>query len=216
MRRLELVRPGERISLLCLGAHSDDLEIGAGGTILSWIAAGVRLDVHWCVASATREREKESRDSAAAFLSGAEAVSLSFGCFKDGHLPYQGAEVKAWVQSLEQIPADVIFTHSRDDAHQDHRFLSELTWNAFRDQLILEYEIPKWDGDLGQPNFYVPLSETVLSRKISLLEDHFRSQRSKDWFDAETFRGLARLRGMECRAPDRYAEAFMLRKAVAG
>lgn len=211
---LNLARSGERLSLLCLGAHSDDIEIGAGGTILSLVSSGVDLEVHWCVATAAAEREAEAVSSAEAFLSERVAPSLHLGPFRDGYLPFQGEAVKAWVADLQQINPDLVLTHRRDDAHQDHRFIGELAWNTFRDNLILEFEIPKWDGDLGQPNFYVPLTADILARKISLLKEHFGSQRSKQWFDDETFRGLARLRGVECRAPERYAEAFFMRKAV--
>jgi LmbE family N-acetylglucosaminyl deacetylase len=217
MRALQLARPGERLSVLCLGAHSDDIEIGAGGTLLSWIAAGLRLEVHWCVLSATGRRAAEARASSAAFLAGASRVEVELGEFKDGFFPYQGAEVKAWIEGLKaRVQPDVVLTHRRHDAHQDHREVCGLTWNSFRDNLILEYEIPKWDGDLGQPNFYVPLSAQALERKIALLLEHFGTQRSKDWFDAETFRGLARLRGMECRAAEGYAEAFFVPKATLG
>lgn len=212
---LTIARPGEHLSVLCLGAHSDDIEIGAGGTILSLIANRVELSVTWSVASAIGEREVEARASAEVFLDGA-AADLRLGTFRDGYLPYLGAEVKEWVQALRDVEPDLILTHRRDDGHQDHRLISELTWNTFRDHLILEYEIPKWDGDLGQPNFYVPLSADVLACKIANLERVFQTQRAKDWFDPDTFRSLARLRGMESRAPERYAEAFFQRKAVAG
>jgi LmbE family N-acetylglucosaminyl deacetylase len=217
MRALELARPGESLSLLCLGAHSDDIEIGAGGAILGWIASGVRLDVYWCVLSAGGARAAEARTSAAAFLDGVANTKIELAQFRDSFFPYEGRELKAWMQDLkERVRADVILTHRRDDAHQDHREVCRLTWNTFRDHLILEYEIPKWDGDMGQPNFYVSLKAEALERKIELLLAHFGTQRSKGWFDAETFRGLARLRGMECRAPDRYAEAFVLRKGRMG
>ena len=135
--------------------------------------------------------------------------------FRDGFFPEQGEEIKQWFEELKaRINPDLILTHRRDDAHQDHREVCRLTWNTFRDHLILEYEIPKWDGDIGQPNLYVPVSAAALERKIELLMAHFGSQRSKQWFDDETFRGLARLRGMECRAPERYAEAFFARKVA--
>ena len=137
--------------------------------------------------------------------------------FDDGLFPYQGDEIKAWLEDVRaRVDPDVVLTHRGSDAHQDHREVCELTWNLFRDHLILEYEIPKWDGDLGRPNLYVPLTAAALERKIELLHAHFGTQRSKQWFDAETFRGLARLRGMECRAPERYAEAFVARKARLG
>jgi len=215
MRALRLARPGEPLAVLCLGAHSDDIEIGAGGTLLTWINAGARLDVHWCVLSASGARADEAEASAAAFLAGAEKQAIELGRFRDGFFPYYGSEVKAWIERLKaRVQPDVILTHRQDDAHQDHREISRLTWNAFRDHLILEYEIPKWDGDLGQPNVYAPLAAGTLERKITLLTEHFGTQRSKDWFDAETFRGLARVRGMECRAPFGYAEAFVVRKAM--
>jgi LmbE family N-acetylglucosaminyl deacetylase len=215
MKGLPLARPGETLSVLCLGAHADDIEIGAGGTILQWIASGVRLEVRWCVLSASGARAEEARASADAFLAGAVSSRLELGQFKDGFFPYQGADIKAWLEILKaDLDPDVILTHRRSDAHQDHREVCQLTWNLFRDHLILEYEIPKWDGDLDRPNVYMPLGTAVLARKIELLGAHFASQRSKDWFDAETFTGLARLRGMECRAPERYAEAFVLRKAT--
>ena len=213
MRPLQLATAGDQLSVLCLGAHSDDIEIGAGATLLSMIARGVRLDVQWCVLSGAGERESEARASAAEFLSEAASARVEVMTFRDGFFPEQGEAIKSWFEALKmRVNPDVILTHRRDDAHQDHRQLCRLTWNTFRDHCILEYEIPKWDGDMGQPNLYVPISASVLQRKIDLLTKHFASQRSNHWFDAETFRGLARLRGMECRAPERYAEAFFARK----
>jgi LmbE family N-acetylglucosaminyl deacetylase len=206
--------PGERVSVLCLGAHSDDIEIGAGATILGWIASGVRVDLHWCVLSAMGQRATEAEASAAAFAAGAERSRVELGTFKDGFFPYDGNELKSWMEDLKaRTQPDVILTHRRDDAHQDHREVCQLTWNTFRNHLILEYEIPKWDGDLDRPNLYVPVDARTMERKIELLLAHFGTQRSKDWFDAEIFRGLARLRGMECRASEGYAEAFFMRKA---
>ncbi|MBY0564340.1 MAG: PIG-L family deacetylase [Hyphomonadaceae bacterium] len=213
MRAVDLVHPGAELSVLCIGAHADDLEIGAGGTILTWLASGASLSIHWCVASAPAERAGEAQASAEAFLAGAKRVSMAFGDLKDSYFPYQGERAKAWIEAQKQsMRPDIVLTHRGDDAHQDHRLMSELTWNAFRDSLVLEYEIPKWDGDLWRPNMYVSLAEPTLAKKIELLEKHFGSQRSKDWFDAETFRGLARLRGVECRS--RYAEAFWARKVL--
>jgi LmbE family N-acetylglucosaminyl deacetylase len=213
MKPLQVARPGEKASVLCIGAHADDIEIGAGGTILDWIAAGVLLDVNWCVLSAAGMRAVEARASAAAFLEGARSVTLHLGEFRDSYFPYEGGAIKEWMaEMLKQTNPDVIFTHRSTDAHQDHREISQLTSNIFRDHLTFEYEIPKWDGDLERSNLYMPLTEAAMERKIELLLMHFGSQRSKDWFDVETFRGLARLRGLECRAPGRYAEAFSVKK----
>lgn len=203
----------DRLSVLCLGAHSDDIEIGAGATLLSLIESGVSLDVHWCVLSGEAEREKEARASASDFLKNARTSLVEVMSFRDGFFPEQGEALKLWFEELKsRVNPDVVLTHCRDDAHQDHRQICQLTWNTFRDQIIFEYEIPKWDGDIGQPNLYVPVSVAAVKRKVELLNAHFGSQRSKQWFDAETFLGLARLRGMECHAPERYAEAFFARK----
>ena len=215
MKSLQLAKPGERFSVLCLGAHSDDIEIGAGGMLLSLMDRGVELEVHWYVLSGGGGREEEARQSAADFLAKAASSQVEVKSFRDGFFPEEGEVIKRWFEGLKQsVNPDLILTHRRDDAHQDHRKVCQLTWNTFRDHQILEYEIPKWDGDIGQPNVYVPVSADVLKRKIDLLMAHFGSQRSKKWFDDETFRGLARIRGMECCAPDRYAEAFFGRKLV--
>jgi len=214
MRGLYLANPGDTLSVLCLGAHSDDIEIGTGGTILNWIATGIRLHVHWCVLSASEPRIAEAQASAAAFLAGAASATIEIASFRDGFFPHHGGDIKTWFEDLKtRAQPDVILTHRANDAHQDHREVCHATWNTFRDHLILEYEIPKWDGDFGQSNIYVPLNAELLDRKIKLLHTHFVTQRSKDWFDPETFRGLARLRGMESRSPKRYAEAFLMRKA---
>jgi LmbE family N-acetylglucosaminyl deacetylase len=213
MKPLRVASPGERASILCIGAHSDDIEIGVGGTIIDWIATGLVLDVHWCVLSAAGMRGEEAKASARAFLEGASSVTLHLAEFRDSYFPYEGSAIKEWMAEMsKQINPDVIFTHRSTDAHQDHREISQITSNLFRDHLILEYEIPKWDGDLERSNIYMPLTENAMERKIELLLNHFGSQRSKDWFDGETFRGLARLRGLECRAPGRYAEAFSVKK----
>src|SRR5579862_1351093 len=215
MKALQLARPGERLSVLCLGAHSDDIEIGAGATLLSLLERGVDLDVHWCVLSGGGVREVEARKSAADFVMKTASARIEVMSFRDGFFPEQREAIKQWFESLKtRVEPDLILTHRHDDAHQDHRQVSSLTWNTFRDQQILEYEIPKWDGDMGRPNVYVPVSAAALDHKINLLIAHFGSQRSKQWFDEETFRGLARLRGMECRAPERYAEAFFGRKLL--
>jgi LmbE family N-acetylglucosaminyl deacetylase len=216
MRALPLAKPGDQLSILCLGAHSDDIEIGIGATLLSLLERGVQLDVHWCVLSGGQsDREAEAKASASDFLAGAARTQIEVLSFQDGFFPQQGDAIKQWFEALKQrAQPDVVFTHRRDDAHQDHRQVCSLTWNTFRDHCILEYEIPKWDGDVGQPNLYVTVSAAALQRKIDLLISHFSSQRSKQWFDEDTFRGLARLRGMECRAPERFAEAFFGRKLL--
>lgn len=212
MRALGL-RLAEPMRVLCLGAHADDIEIGCGATILELIAGGAPLNVDWYVLSAPGARAAEARRSAEAFLHGAGEVNIEIKGFRDGYFPYEGADIKAWFESLKVRPMpDLIFTHSGQDLHQDHREVAQLTWNTFRDHLILGYEIPKWDGDLGAPNAFMPVSEANLSRKIALLEAHYGSQRSKAWFDPDTFRGLARLRGVECRSTTRFAEAFYARK----
>jgi len=213
VKPFQLAAPGDRLSVLCLGAHSDDIEIGAGATLLSMQERGVRLDVQWCVLSGVGEREKEARASASDFLAAAESSQIEVMSFRDGLFPEQGDAIKSWFTALkERVRPDLILTHRKGDAHQDHQHVCRLTWNTFRDHCILEYEIPKWDGDMGQPNLYVPISASALRRKIDLLVAHFGSQRSKHWFDSETFLALARLRGMECRAPELYAEAFFGRK----
>jgi len=215
MKSFDFVRRGDKLSVLCIGAHCDDIEIGVGGTILRWIAAGIHIDAHWCVLSGDNARIAEAEASAAAFLCGAASINFEAAGFRDSYFPYAGSEIKEWMTRLRaRVDPDVIFTHRRTDAHQDHREVCLLTSTTFRDHLILEYEIPKWDGDLDQPNVYVPLTAEVLGRKIDLLLSHFGTQRSRDWFDSETFRGLARLRGMECRSAEHYAEAFVVRKAV--
>ncbi|MEZ5817617.1 MAG: PIG-L deacetylase family protein [Hyphomicrobiaceae bacterium] len=215
MMALELSPTARPRRILCLGAHSDDIEIGAGATILGWIAAGQAVEVHWSVLSAAGVRAAEARASAESFLAGAARAEIETCAFGDGYFPAARSEIKDWFESLKKrVEPDLILTHHRDDAHQDHRLVSELTQNTFRDHLTLEYEIPKWDGDLGRPNVFVPAKAAILDRKIELLMQNFATQRSKDWFDAETFRGLARLRGMECRAPERFAEAFHARKVV--
>jgi LmbE family N-acetylglucosaminyl deacetylase len=213
VKALRIAGRGDRLSVLCLGAHSDDIEIGAGGTLLSWLEQGVRLEVHWCVLSGTGEREREAKASAADFLAEAADRRIEVMAFRDGFFPEQGEQIKIWFEALkDRVDPDVIFAHRGDDAHQDHRQVAHLAWNTFRDHLILEYEIPKWDGDMARPNLYMPVSASAIQRKTQFLISHFGSQRSKQWFDAETFLGLARLRGMECRALERYAEAFIARK----
>jgi LmbE family N-acetylglucosaminyl deacetylase len=212
MLELNLVKGRGPLKLLCLGAHSDDIEIGCGGLILSLISAKRPIDVTWVVFSASQEREHEARRGAAVFLRGAARADVIVKQFKDGHFPYDGAAIKAVFESLKAVKPDVVLTHYRDDRHQDHRVLSDLAWNTFRDHLVLEYEIPKFDGDLGTPNFFIPLTRQTCLRKAKYLDRVFGTQRDKHWFSSETFLGLMRLRGMECRSPAGYAEAFYARK----
>jgi LmbE family N-acetylglucosaminyl deacetylase len=217
MIELSLKGDGALSSILCLGAHSDDIEIGAGGALLTWLRRSLKCHVHWCVLSASGARETEARESAAEFLKGAASAQVDVMQFRTSYFPAQSFAIKAWFEDLKsRANPDLILTHRRDDLHQDHREVSRHTWATFRDCLILEYEIPKWDGDLGQPNLYVPILADVLQRKIELLLRHFGTQAGKDWFDEDVFRGLARLRGVECRAPERFAEAFSARKLVLG
>jgi LmbE family N-acetylglucosaminyl deacetylase len=209
---------GRPLRLLCLGAHCDDIEIGCGGAVLRLIETFAEVACDWVVLSSNRERREEAMRSAAAFLDGVPESrrTIAVESFRESYFPWAGAEIKDYFQDrLAGLPRpDLIFTHFRDDRHQDHRIVSDLTWNAFRDHMILEYEIPKWDGDLATPNLYVALGEAIVERKVQLLLEHFPSQRSRRWFDADTFKGLMRLRGVESNAPERFAEAFHCRKAV--
>ena len=215
MIRLSLTG-GEKDSLtvLCLGAHSDDIEIGCGATLLRLKEAYAKLNLLWVVLSATGVRVNEAKTAAELFTAGCDREVI-LKQFQDGFLPYVGQEVKVFFEELKaKINPDLIFTHWRGDAHQDHRLISELTRNTFRDHFILEYEIPKYDGDLGRPNFYVPLEPTMYQTKIDHLFAAFASQQTKRWFQRETFLGLMRIRGMECNAPSGYAEAFHCGKAI--
>ena len=203
--------------VLAVGCHGDDIEIGCGGTLLTLTRELPGLDVTWVVLSASGEREAEVRSSAAAFLAGAGSSTLELHSFRDGFFPYLGGEVKEVFKELgERLDPQLVFTHTRDDLHQDHRLAAELTWNTFRNQLVLEFEVPKFDGDLGRPNAFFPLSAEVAAEKVELLAHHFTSQASKHWFDEEIVpAGWMRLRGMEARAPERFAEAVHLPQAPA-
>ena len=206
---------GRPLQVLCLGAHSDDIEIGCGGTLLRIAESHPRPEFHWVVFTAAGLRLEEAQRGAGLFGAKAELKGPTFGKFRDGFLPFQGHEVKQMFEDLKaSVRPDIIFTHNRLDAHQDHRLLCELTSNTYRDHLILEYEIPKYDGDMGQPNFFVPLSTELVHQKINHIMEAFESQKAKRWFEPETFRSLMRLRGMECNAPSGYAEGFYCRKAV--
>lgn len=215
MLHLDLaITPGTAPRILCLGAHSDDIEIGCGGTMLKLLRAYPTATVHWVVFSALGQRADEARASAAMFLRGARQTQIAVEHFRDGYFPHDGAAIKDYFERLKAFQPDLVLTHYRDDRHQDHRVVSDLTWNTFRDHLVLEYEIPKYDGDLGQPNVFVHLDDELCRRKVAILHECFASQRDKPWFTEETFRAILRLRGIESRAPGAYAEAFYGRKVV--
>jgi LmbE family N-acetylglucosaminyl deacetylase len=201
--------------ILCLGCHSDDIEIGCGGTILRLAAEYPDCVFHWVVFSAIGARGVEAQRAAAQFVDPSRLKGPILKTFRDGFMPFVGAEIKTFFEELKgSVSPDLIFTHNRKDAHQDHRLISDLTWNTFRDHLILEYEIPKYDGDMGQPNVFVPLSLETCEKKVGLIMDTFRSQCEKRWFRPETFHSLMRLRGVECNAFSGHAEAFYGRKLV--
>ena len=210
--------PATPLQLLCLGAHSDDIEIGCGGTILQLLSDYRNVNVVWVVFSSGREREREARASAALFLKQAKRrTKIIVKNFRDGFFPYQGAAIKEFFEELKRdVNPDLTFTHYRDDRHQDHRTISDLTWNTWRRHLILEYEIPKYDGDLGTPNCFVPLKREICARKIKHICDVFQTQSNKAWLTPDTFQAILRLRGVECAAPDHFAEAFYCRKLLLG
>jgi LmbE family N-acetylglucosaminyl deacetylase len=203
--------------VLCLGAHCDDLEIGCGGTVLKLAKGPNPPAFTWVVFSSDTIREAEGLRSAGMLLCKASSSRIIIKKFRDGFLPYEGSLVKETFEELKELVSpDLVLTHYRGDLHQDHRLISDLTWNTFRDHLILEYEIPKYDGDLGAPNIFVPLEESLCHEKIDMILTSFPSQAGKRWFSEELFRSLLRLRGMECHAPSTYAEAFYCRKLIVG
>lgn len=205
------------LKVLCLGAHCDDIEIGCGGTILRLQEWYPKLEIRWLVLSSNEERRAETRASATRFGLAESDKSVHMEAFRDGYLPYVGAEVKQAIHDYgSEFEPDVVFTHYRNDRHQDHRMVSDVTWNAYRDHLILEYEIPKWDGDLGTPNFFVPLDAAHVENKLTILQQEYNSQRMKESFRLEAFRGLMALRGVEAKSTGGYAEAFYSRKLVVG
>jgi LmbE family N-acetylglucosaminyl deacetylase len=215
MIQLSLDRAQDRgLKILCVGSHSDDIEIGCGATILRLAKEYPGSTFHWVVFSANGVRAAEAQRAAALFTSSAQLGGPVLKTFPDGFLPFVGADVKAVFEELKDVSPDLIFTHNGKDAHQDHRLVSELTWNTFRNHLILEYEIPKYDGDLGRPSFFVPLQAEDYQNKVRYLMEAFQSQHAKRWFQEDTFLSLMRLRGMECNAPSGYAEAFYCRKLV--
>jgi LmbE family N-acetylglucosaminyl deacetylase len=201
--------------ILCLGAHGDDIEIGCGGTLLRLLSERPGSSVHWVVLSATPEREAEVRASAAEFLVQAGQATVIVKTFRESYFPAAWSGIKDFFEELRrQVEPDLIFCHRRHDDHQDHKLVAELTWNTFRNHLVLEHEIPKYEGDLGSPNIYVPLPRAVAERKVELLVRHFPSQAARSWFRPDTFHGLMAIRGVECNAAEGRAEAFHARKLV--
>jgi LmbE family N-acetylglucosaminyl deacetylase len=207
---------GRARTILCIGAHCDDIEIGCGGTLALWASQHPQIRFVWAVFSGSAHRVAETRAAAHALLGADREVELRFLDFRDSYFPTQLAAIKEAFGQLATLGPDLVLTHYEHDRHQDHRVLAELTWNTFRDHLILEYEIPKYDGDLGRPNVFVPLPALLVERKVNALLTSFASQRDRDWFTADTFTSLLRLRGVECRAASGFAEGFHSRKVVLG
>jgi LmbE family N-acetylglucosaminyl deacetylase len=206
---------GKNPRILCLGAHCDDIEIGCGGTVLRLLEEFPGCHVDWIVFSSNPVRRKEAQQGARLFLKNAATRNVVILSYRDSFFPYHGAKIKQDFEKLKRkLEPDLVFTHSQNDFHQDHRAVNELTWNTFRDHPVLEYEIPKYDGDLGRPNFFVQLEPEMYQNKVRYTVEAFPSQHKKRWFEKETFLSLMRLRGMECNAPRGYAEAFYCRKVV--
>ena len=204
---------GDARTVLCLGAHADDIEVGCGGTLLRLLAEQRDVSVHWVVLSAPGSRADEARAGADLFLVDAAARNVVVKGYRDSFFPYQGREIKEYLHELAgAVSPDLIFAPHREDRHQDHRLVSELTWCAFRDHLILEYEVPKYDGDLGQPNVFVPLDESICRRKVQSIMSAFQTQHEKQWFTEDTFWSMLRIRGLECNSRSKHAEAFHCRK----
>ena len=212
MLRFKFSKPQDKpYKVLCLGAHSDDIEIGCGGTVLRLLENNSNIFFYWTVFSDDEQREEEAMKSAAVFLHQAKNKQITVKNFRNSFFPYIGGEIKEYFEILKQeLCPDLIFTHHRNDRHQDHRLINELTWNTFRNHFILEYEVPKYDGDLGAPNFFVSIDDHILKRKNEIILNAFISQKEKHWFDAETFTALPRIRGMESNT--KYAEAFYAQK----
>jgi LmbE family N-acetylglucosaminyl deacetylase len=215
MLKVRFFEENQKPNILCLGAHPDDIEIGCGGTILRLIEEVPEAQFYWVVFSGDERRGKEACESAKVFLKKVKAKKIDVQGFRESYFPFVGAKIKDYFEKLKnEFSPDIVFTHYSNDAHQDHRVISTLTWNTFRDHFILEYEVPKYDGDLGTPNLYVHLDKSHVQRKIDYLCDVFQTQRSKLWFDEETFRSILRIRGVESNSPSKYAEAFYCRKVV--
>jgi len=215
MLKLKFFYNTDRPRVLCLGAHPDDIEIGCGGTILKIIEELPKSEFCWIVFSGSKNRAKEALQSANTFLSQVKSKHIDIQGFRESYFPFVGAPIKDYFEELKSdFSPDLILTHTKNDAHQDHRLISDLTWNTFRDNFIMEYEIPKFDGDLQNPNVYVHLNENIVQKKVRLICDLFQSQAEKKWFSKETFKSILRIRGIEANSPSKYAEAFHCRKMV--
>lgn len=215
MLRANFLSQNQELKALCLGAHPDDIEIGCGGTVLRITEEVPHALFFWVVFSGNQKRMKEARESAKVFLNGAKSRKIVVHRIRESYFPFAGASIKDCFERLKrEFSPDVVFTHYRNDAHQDHRLISDLTWNTFRDNLIMEYEIPKYDGDLVTPNLYVHLDEPLVKKKIDSILSNFATQKEKPWFTEETFRSILRIRGIESNAPSGYSEAFHCRKIV--
>jgi LmbE family N-acetylglucosaminyl deacetylase len=203
------------LKILCLGAHSDDIEIGCGGSILRLLSEYRNAEIYWVVLGSSGRRDQEALSSAKKFLKNTKKKKIIVNNFKDSFFPYMGGEIKNFFEKIiKNVSPDIVFTHYRHDLHQDHRLVSELTWNTFRNHFILEYEIMKYDGDIGVPNFFVHLDNPICQNKIRIIMDSFQTQRGKDWFTSEVLYSILRLRGMESKAPGDYAEGFYCRKLI--
>jgi LmbE family N-acetylglucosaminyl deacetylase len=215
MMTLRITPPGKELKLLLVGAHSDDIEIGCGGSILKLLEEYDQTQVYWVVFSSTKDRALEARTSADLFLRKTDTKTVIINNFRESYFPYIGAEIKEYFEEIQKsITPDLIFTHYRHDLHQDHRLISELTWNTFRNHLILEYEIIKYDGDLGTPNFFIHLNREHADKKVQYLLDVFKTQGHRAWFTDDAFESIMRIRGLESNAPEKFAEAFYCRKLV--
>ena len=212
---LKLFEENKEPRILCLGAHPDDIEIGCGGTVLRLAAEVDNPEIYWVVFAASGQRAVEAKSGAALFLEKVKQKKIIIKDFRDGFFPYIGSEIKEYFEKLKnEFEPDIIFTHYRNDLHQDHRLISDLTWNTFRNHLILEYEIPKYDGDLGSPNYFVHINEDLGRKKAEMILNCFKTQRGNHWFTEDTFLSILRIRGLESNAPEKYAEGFYCRKMI--
>ena len=215
MERFKLDTAKDRpFRILCLGAHCDDIEIGCGGSILKMIGENQNLSVFWVVFSSDEQRKEEAAKSASLFLKDAREKTVIIEDFRNSFFPYTGTVIKEYFESLKSFSPDLIFTHYRHDLHQDHALISKLTWNTFRNHLILEYEIPKYDGDLSSPNCFFQLDEPIGLKKINYIMECFLSQKDKPWCTEDAFLAIMRIRGVESNSPEKFSEGFYCRKLI--